>query len=126
MATLKMTRGTTYTMGYTHRIDGVVAPLTGCTLYFTVKDKEWDDDGTDASAYIVKTLVDADFTDPANGYTILELTDQQTMYKNGTSERLDPKKKYWYDIRVKEANGKTSKRSEGNVLLDGSATNRNV
>lgn len=124
MATLNVTRGTTYAFGYQHQINGVNAPLTGCTLYFTVKDAEYDSTLLDSTAYIIKTLTT--FTTPLTGYTNVELSDIETAYKAGTTTFLDPNISYTYDIRVKEASGKTFKRDEGKVRLDGSPTNRNI
>ena len=123
---LSITRGTTYNLGYQHQTDGENASLEGCTLYLTVKTAEYDSDAIDSSAVIKKTLTDADFTDAANGYTVIKLTDLDTAYKTGTTEYIDPGLDYIYDIRVKEANGYTYKRFEGDVTFDGSPTNRNV
>lgn len=126
MAQLNITRGTTYVLGYQHQIDGVDAPLTDCTLYFTVKTEEYDSTLADTTAVILKTLTNPDFTDAAAGYTVITLDDTDTAYSDGTTDFLNPTLDYYYDIRVKESDGSTYLRDSGKVKLSGTPTNRNI
>lgn len=113
MATLKINRGTTYIIGYQHQHDGTAEPLTGATVFFTVKSNEFDTDASDATAVIAKTV--ASHTNAAAGETEIELTPTDTYKTPG---------RYFYDLRVKESNGRVYKVDEGTIKIDGSPTNR--
>ncbi len=124
MAKLKeytIDRGTEFTFGYQHmhRVGGVDTsfPLTGCTLYFTMKPVEYDSEQTDTTAVATRTLTT--FTDAPNGIAQITLTDVET--------QLDPTKKYYADIKVEEP-GRVGaiKTFEGMFKIDGSPTNRNL
>lgn len=119
LRTTTVSRGTTFAVNYTHyhMVGGVkvIFPLTGATLYFTVKTEEYDDTANDSTALISKTVTS--FVDPENGLANVVLTPSDT--------QIDPGVYYW-DIKVKESDGSTFKTAEGLLEIDGSATNRNV
>ena len=54
MGKLKINRGTTYTLTYNHKVDGVATTLVGATVRFTLKSVEWDTDANDTTALVVK------------------------------------------------------------------------
>lgn len=112
MAKLKLNRGTTVAIGLNYKRDGVPTSLVGCTVRFTVKDKEWDDSTTDATGLIVKNITTGD----ADGNAVISIapSDTATM-RPGT---------YYYDIKIQEVNGDIFKVDEGTIKLDGSPTNR--
>lgn len=112
MATLKIKRGTTYTLGYQHKHDGVNHSLIGATVRFTVKQAEYDDSANDATALIKKDIL----TGNADGYAVIPLTPEDTA-------TLTPGALH-YDIKVQEAPGKIYLMDEGKVTLKGSPTNR--
>lgn len=114
MATLKIDRGTTYTIGIIYKKDGVPATLVGATVRFTVKTTEFDDDTVDADALIKKDVTSGD----VNGNATITLAPADTA-------TVAPGK-YFYDIKVEEADGDIYKIDEGKVTLDGSPTNRRV
>lgn len=113
MATLKINKGTTYTISYRHRLNGVAASLVGATIFFTVKAKEFDADITDANAVIKKDVTS--HTDAAAGLSAIALTPTDTNITPGA---------YFYDLRVKDSLGAIYKTDEGKVQVDGSPTNR--
>ena len=112
MAQLRINRGTTYTIGIIYKRNGEATTLVGATVRFTVKTVEWDDDMTDTSAVIQKNITDGDSAGEA---TI-------TIDPEDTAE-LEPTK-YFYDIKVEQADGEIYKIDEGTIKLDGSPTNR--
>lgn len=113
MATsLKINRGTTYTIGFTYLRNGVAASLVGATVRFTVKTSEYDNSMTDATAIIIKNITDG--TEKGTATITLNPTDTAT---------LEPGK-YYYDIKVAEVTGDVYKCDEGTITLDGSPTNR--
>lgn len=114
MGQLKINRGTTFAINYQHQHDGEDEPLTGATVFFTMKSDEYDSDSDDSDAAVKKTITD--HTDAAAGQTTIEIEPADTA-------NLEPGK-YFYDIRVKEADGRIFKVDEGTVKLDGSPTNR--
>lgn len=113
MATLKVNRGTTYTITYNHKIDGVATTLVGATVRFTMKSSEWDTDATDIAALITKNIT----TGSSSGVATITLTPTDTYQTPG---------KYYYDIKVDvNSDGVTIyKMDEGTVQIDGSPTNR--
>jgi hypothetical protein len=113
MANLKVNRGTTYTITYNHKVDGVATTLIGATVRFTMKSTEFDTDADDSDALIVKNITSGD----ANGVATITLTPTDTYQTPG---------KYFYDIKVDvNSNGVTIyKMDEGKIILDGSPTNR--
>jgi hypothetical protein len=115
MGKLKITRGTSYTITYQHQHDGAAYPLTGATLYFTVKSAQFDTDAADAAALIAKTVTS--FTNAAGGIHTLTLSPTDTYLTPGT---------FYYDIRVAESGGNEYMTDSGTVTITGSPTNRNV
>ena len=112
MATLKITRGTTYHIGLTYKKDGNPSTLVGATVRFTMKSSEYSDSTTDADASVLKNVTDG----------IAEGTATITLAPSDTAT-LAPGK-YFYDVKVQEAGGDVYKVDEGTVKLDGSPTNR--
>lgn len=114
MAKLKINRGTTYQRTGTYSVDGVPTTLVGATVRFTMKDSEYDSDATDATALVKKNVT----TGTSGGeYTItIDPADTATLTPG----------KYFYDIKVENADGTIYKLDEGTITLDGSPTNRLV
>lgn len=111
-STLKINRGTTYTIGLTCQRNGQPATLVGATVRFTVKTSEYDSSTTDATAVITKNITNG----TAGGQATITLSPADTA-------TLEPGK-YFYDIKVQEAGGSIYKCVEGTITLDGSPTNR--
>lgn len=112
MAQLRINRGTTYTIGVGYERGGVAATLVGATVRFTVKPEEWNDNMLDSDASVLKNVTDGNSAGEA---TI-------TINPEDTAE-LTPGK-YYYDIKVEQADGQIYKIDEGTIKLDGSPTNR--
>lgn len=112
MAQLKINRGTTYTIGVLYKKNGEPFSLVGCTVRFTMKTEEWDDNMSDSDAVVQKNITDG----TAEGEATI------TIDPTDTAE-LTPDK-YYYDIKVEEVGGEIYKIDEGTVKLDGSPTNR--
>lgn len=114
---LKLYRGTTYNFTYNHKdTAGAQVPLTGCTVYFTVKKAKSDSSADDATAVIKKTVTE--HTDAAHGITGFKLNDADT--------QIDPGK-YFFDVVVEAANGEAEPPSLlGTVTVLAKQTNRNV
>lgn len=113
MATLKINRGTTYSIGVLYKRDGVPYTLVGATVRFTVKTTEYDENMTDSDAVILKNVTDG----TAEGVATITLDPTDTA-------TVDPDAEYYYDIKVEQANGEIYKIDEGKIKLDGSPTNR--
>lgn len=111
-SSLKLTRGTTYTIGFAYQRNGTPASLVGATVRFTVKSSEYDSSTTDATAVITKNVT----TGTAGGTATITINPTDTA-------TLEPGK-YFYDIKVQEAGGSIYKCDEGTIKLDGSPTNR--
>ena len=113
MSKLKINRGTTYTLTYNHKVDGVATTLVGATVRFTLKSVEWDTDANDNTALVVKNITNGN----SSGEATITLTPTDTYQTPG---------KYYYDIKVDvNSDGVTIyKMDEGTVALDGSPTNR--
>jgi hypothetical protein len=114
MAQLKINRGTTYTIGISYKTNGVATTLVGATVRFTAKTTEWDTNTTDSAAVILKNVTNGD----SNGNATITINPSDTA-------TLTPDK-YFYDIKVQQADGKIYKIDEGTIKLDGSPTNRTV
>jgi len=112
MATLKVNRGTTYTIGVQYQKNGVNATLVGATVRFTVKTTEFDADADDSDAVLFKNVTNGDSSGAA------------TITIEPTDTALLTPQKYYYDIKVEEAGGDIYKINEGKFDLDGSPTNR--
>lgn len=117
MAKLTIFRGRSYDMTYNHTDStGAAVSLVGCTVYFTVKAAEYDDDASDTDALIQKTVVS--HTDAAGGVTGWTLDDSDTYVEPG---------KYFFDIIVEDADGLSEPPSlYGDFVIKGTPTNRNV
>lgn len=113
MATLKINRGTTYTIGLTYKKNGVATSLVGATVRFTVKTSEYSSDMTDSDATLQKDVTDG----TSEGEATITLDPADT-------KSLDPSAEYFYDIKIEEAGGEIYKVDEGTIELDGSPTNR--
>ncbi len=112
MANLKYNRGTTYTIDFNYQRNGVAETLIGATVRFTVKDVEYDDNTTDATALILKNVTTGD----SSGHAVITIDPVDT-------DDITPGK-YYYDIKVEEASGAIYKVDEGRFTIDGSPTNR--
>lgn len=112
MASLKINRGTTYTISVNYSRNGEPASLVGATVRFTAKPNEWDDDAVDNSASVRKDITNG--TEEGAATIILNPADTSNL-EPGT---------YFYDIKVEEASGAIYKIDEGKIKLDGSPTNR--
>lgn len=112
MAKLNINRGTTYIRTGTYSVDGVLTSLVGSTIRFTVKTAEYSTDATDTDAVITKNVTDG----TSEGAYEIEIEPADTA-------TLTPGK-YYYDIKVEQADGKIYKLDEGTIKLDGSPTNR--
>jgi len=112
MARLRINRGTTYTRTLNYSVNGVATSLVGATVRFTAKSTEYDADADDSAASISKDVTSGD----ANGVAQIVLAPADTA-------TLEPGK-YFYDIKVQDADGNIYKVDEGTIDLDGSPTNR--
>lgn len=91
-AALSVYRGDDRTYTLTFKDDDAVAiDITGCTVYFTVKEYDTD---ADSDAKITKTVTS--HTDAANGITQVSLSDSDTDLTV---------KNYFYDIQLKDSAG---------------------
>lgn len=113
MATLKINRGTTYSIGVLYKRNGEPYSLVGATVRFTIKTTEFDDNMTDSDAVLLKNVTDGD----AEGNATITIDPVDTA-------EVDPDAEYFYDIKVEQANGEIYKIDEGKIKLDGSPTNR--
>ena len=112
MAQLKVNRGTTYLYNLAYQRDGVAATLVGATVRFTMKSAEYDDSTTDSTASVQKDITDG----TSGGLATITLDPEDTA-------TLTPGK-YYYDVKVEDADAKVYKVDEGTIKLDGSPTNR--
>jgi hypothetical protein len=112
MGKLTINRGTTYTIGVVYKRNGVATTLVGATVRFTVKPTEYDEDMDDSDALIIKNITDGN----SSGEATITIDPEDTA-------EITPRK-YFYDIKVEQANGEIYKIDEGTIKLDGSPTNR--
>lgn len=113
---IEVFRNRTYPMKYRHTdSDGNPVSLVGATVYFTVKTEQWNDDTTDASALIKKTITS--HTNAAQGITDWTLTD--------VDMHVDPDN-YYYDIIVEYAGQSQPPSLYGRFKVIGTPTNRNL
>jgi hypothetical protein len=113
MAKLKFDRGTTQTLGVEYQNEDETArSLSGAVIRFTMKTAEWDANASDTTAVVSKNVTDG----TAGGEATITIAPTDTA-------TLTPGK-YYYDIKVKEADGSIFKIDEGTITLDGSPTNR--
>lgn len=107
---IEIERGKTFDMSYTHPSD-----MSGGTVYFTVKSREFDTNAEDTDAIIKK-----DVSSFVNSGTKAEwtLTDEDTYKTPG---------KFYYDIVYEDSNGESLPASwYGQLKIVGRPTNRNV
>ncbi len=112
MANLEINRGTTYTIDLLYKKDGVPTTLVGAVVRFTVKEAEFDADVDDSDALILKNVTDGNSAGEAS--IVIDPVDTAT---------IEPGK-YYYDIKVEQADGEIYKVDEGRFKIDGSPTNR--
>lgn len=110
--TLKINRGTTFTIGVLYKKDGEASTLVGGTVRFTMKEAEYDTDATDTTALISKDITSGN----SSGEATITINPSDTA-------TLEPGT-YYYDIKVEESGGNIYKVDEGRIKLDGSPTNR--
>lgn len=112
MAKLSINRGTTYSINVAYLRDGVPTTLVGATVRFTMKTSEFDTDTIDSTAVVLKNITNG----TSGGLATITLVPVDTAV-------LTPQK-YFYDVKVENADGTIYKLDEGTVQLDGSPTNR--
>jgi hypothetical protein len=112
---LTINRGTNYDITLNYKENGSAASIAGATVYFTTKSVESDSFLNDSSEKIMKTVTN--HQDAPNGISLISLSAIDTYIPAGS---------YFYDVRIKLANGKSYKLVEGKLKIDGSPTNRNV
>lgn len=114
MGKLLINRGTTYSITFNYKRNGVATTLVGATVRFTIKSTEYDTDTADSTAVVTKNVTSG--TSGGVATITINPTDTATLTPG----------KYFYDIKVDVAsNGATVyKCDEGSVVLDGSPTNR--
>lgn len=107
-------RKTDYTITFNYlNSDNSARPLTGATVFFTVKDVTYDDDADDSEALITKDITS--HTNAAGGITEIELSDTDT--------NLDPMQ-YFYDIVVVESGGERYRAKKGRFEIVSGVGNR--
>lgn len=92
--------------------EGVAIPVTGWTLFLTIK-KTIDDDPTDSKAVIKKTITS--FPNPELGIITLEVTAAELNHLVGL---------YYYDYQIKLADGKIYTLLSGTVTFKADVTRR--
>lgn len=92
----KAYRGVTYPAVYQHTDgNGTNLPLTGCTVFMTIKNTSYDDDTTDTTNVIFKNT-QTSHTNAAAGLTGWNVLIPATGVEPG---------KYYYDITIKDSTG---------------------
>lgn len=112
---LTINRGTTIAFDVNYMKDGVAASLVGATIYFTVKDVEFDNQTTDSTALISKEVTS--HTDAAAGQSQVVLSANDTWVTPGN---------HYYDLVIKEADNTVYEVAEGRFKVDGAPTNRSA
>jgi hypothetical protein len=93
---LKLYRGVTYPSTYQHTNgNGTPLSLVGCTLFFTIKPVQYDDDVTDTTAVFKATVTS--HTNAAAGQTAWNTLVPAT--------GVDPGDGYYFDIVIRDATG---------------------
>lgn len=92
------------------------AIAAGDKIYFTAKDG-YDDDLTDSSAVIAKTMDAEDIMDPETGLVTFTITAQEANVAPG---------KYVYDLVLKQADGDRITLLDGKLKVTPAATLRGV
>lgn len=116
MRTLRINRGTTFNITVEYLTDGAPTTLVGATLYFTMKEVEYDGDTADTTAIVQKQVTS--HTNAAGGISriVINPTDTASLIPDT----------YYCDIKVKNASLEVYKLFEGLIKLDGSPTNRSA
>jgi len=105
MTDLEIFRGDSKTYNFTFKDSaGVGIPITGYTVYFTVKENETD---LDTNAKISKSVSDP-HSDPDNGKTSISI--------GPTDTDLDVKN-YFYDFQLKDDSGNITTFLKGNFKV---------
>lgn len=114
-------RGVTYHFHYQHQdSNGDPVSLVGCTIYFTVKKRKFDNSAADTTAVVKKTLTLSD--EPSDDLSAGQLS----WTLNDADTELTPGK-YFYDVIVEDSNGLADEPSLiGQITVIGKRTNRNV
>lgn len=115
MKNLKIIRGNTQTVRLTVLdAESAQAVLPTDMIYFTAKSK-YDEDSTDSSAVIAKTMNASDVLDPVTGVLTFKLTASET--------NVAPAK-YVYDIVLRQADYDRVTLLEGKITVKPAATLR--
>lgn len=117
MASRKITRGTSYDLTVTYEENGSTVSIVGDTLYLTVKSAQYDNDATDTSAALQKTVtVPNDGNAVAGSYTFA-LDYPDTYIEPG---------KYFADVIIKRTStGNRYPLALEKWVIVGTPTNRN-
>lgn len=112
---LKIIRGNTQTIRLTVLdAEAAQAVQPTDTIYFTAKTK-YDEDSTDSSAVIAKTMNASDVLDPTTGVATFKLTATETNIAPG---------KYVYDIVLRQADYDRVTLLEGKLTIKPATTLR--
>lgn len=112
---LKITRGNTQTVSLTVLdSEAAAAVSTTDTIYFTAKTA-YDEDSTDSSAKIIKTMDAGDVLDTSTGVVTFKLT---------AVELNIPPGKYVYDVVLRQADYDRATLMEGKLTIAPAATLR--
>lgn len=111
---ISLYRGVNYPSTYQHTDgSGNKLALTGCSVLFTIKANQYDDDATDATATY---KINATITDPTNGIATWNTLIPATTVEPGN---------YFFDITVVDATGKALPPVLiGKCIILGKTTNR--
>lgn len=107
---LLITQKTTHAYELIFSKDGTAEPITGWTIYLTVKTFIND---TDDNAILKKDITT--HNDPTNGITTINLSAEDTNL---------PTKNYWYDIRYKDTNNNEGVIAHGRMRISEAVTKR--
>lgn len=111
---IQVDRGTTVNITGTVKEGTTTLDITGATIFFTVKDKEYTSVTTDTDALVSKTVTSLPGATEGIYTVTLDPVDTATI----------PKGSYYYDIKIKLVDGTIYKLNEGRFILDASPTNR--
>lgn len=115
-------RGNTYRFTYTHKHNEEPLSLDGATVAFTVKTQEGDDSANDSTAIIQKIVTQHLDQTEFPGQTVIECTPQETLTQKFDGQFIE-EATYFYDIKVKHADGTQYTEIEGKVKVDIAPTN---
>lgn len=116
MALRKITRGQSYSLTVSYDEDGVPQSIVGDTLFLTTKSDLYDNDATDATALIKKTVVVPNSEDAQAGNYTFELEYDDTYQEPG---------RYYTDVFIlRAATGKRYPLTLEKWEIKGTPTNR--